>query len=621
MPVSMSRGKYQVLFNYLPGRTVEFERQGAIARISHIRGFRPREINPDMVIDRVVSEIRAWPEERRPALRDHSLVARHDTFELVVPESVSAELFPRVFWCSNPRCGRVFDHANSGRVPRRVCPECNTGELVQLRWVCVHHCGELLQLQPPRCRQCEAGVRRMALDTRGSEHIVQFRWVCRGCGAVQSVFGGYCSRCGGTGEDRQLRIQGQRAGMNYYPYTTTLLNIPRSHLDAVLRAEDERWSAFIAAKFLGIQEVEDLSLKDFGKSGGAIDGTPTEATIPASVLDSLVSDLQAGRISAEQMAQRMQELSRAASSGLQRLGTTEMTDAIQRHAGLAQAEYYEDRYGLLEAVLVTANATTTHHMADHASSPEVVAEAARIGVSDVCLLTDFPVITASYGYSRVEYGPGAATFNPFPMDQQSGKFPLFVDKVEADAVRVSLDRDRVLTWLSTNGVGATVPGGDDEEASRRAYFIKVFNGIPLRVTLTDSVPEARMCFLLLHTLSHMCVRQASLLSGLERTSLSEYLLPQSMEFLVYCSHRRGATIGALTALFEQCLPEWLQAVRQSRRCVYDPVCLSRSGNCHACTHLAETSCRFFNLNLSRSILFGGEDSMLGRITTGFFDMA
>jgi hypothetical protein len=65
--------------------------------------------------------------------------------------------------------------------------------------------------------------------------------------------------------------------------------------------------------------------------------------------------------------------------------------------------------------------------------------------------------------------------------------------------------------------------------------------------------------------------------------------------------------------------EWLSSIRQTRRCVYDPVCYEREGGCHACTHLAETSCRFFNLNLSRAFLFGGSDKYLGRIAVGYFD--
>jgi hypothetical protein len=164
-----------------------------------------------------------------------------------------------------------------------------------------------------------------------------------------------------------------------------------------------------------------------------------------------------------------------------------------------------------------------------------------------------------------------------------------------------------------------MPAGSNPDLALTAYFVQLLSHLPLHETLTAENKEARMVFGLLHTFSHLSMRQAALLCGLESTSLSEYVLPKALSFALYCNHRFGATIGALTALFEQSLSEWMNSIRETRRCVYDPVCRDRSGNCHACTHLAETSCRFFNLNLSRAFLFGGHDSELGEIRIGYFD--
>ena len=155
--------------------------------------------------------------------------------------------------------------------------------------------------------------------------------------------------------------------------------------------------------------------------------------------------------------------------------------------------------------------------------------------------------------------------------------------------------------------------------SSQAYFVQLFDDVRLRQTLLADRPEARLVFGLIHSFSHLCVRQAALLCGLDATSLSEYIFPRTLAFALYCNHRFGATIGALTALYEQSLAEWLNAVRSVRRCVYDPVCYDREGNCHACSHLAETSCRFFNLNLNRAFLFGGPDPVLNKTIIGYFD--
>jgi hypothetical protein len=246
--------------------------------------------------------------------------------------------------------------------------------------------------------------------------------------------------------------------------------------------------------------------------------------------------------------------------------------------------------------------------------------ARRMGLSRLTLATDFPIITATYGYSRAEYRPNQCRLNPFPPERDhGGKLPIFVDQVQADALLLSLDPEHVCVWLERNGFPPSLPAGTDSTLARRAYFVQLFDDISLRETLDASRPQVRLVFNLLHTFSHLCVRQAALLCGLDRTSLSEYLLPRVLTCALYCNHRFGATIGALTALFEQSLAEWLNAVRDTRRCVYDPVCRNHEGSCHACTHLAETSCRFFNLNLGRSFLFGGPDPELAQVLIGYFD--
>jgi hypothetical protein len=252
--------------------------------------------------------------------------------------------------------------------------------------------------------------------------------------------------------------------------------------------------------------------------------------------------------------------------------------------------------------------------------PPAVQIARRTGLSCLTLVTDFPIVTATYGYSRADYMRNQCRLNPFPpMHDYDGRFPIYVDQVHADALLLSLNPERVCVWLQRNGFPPILPAGSDPDLTYRAYFVQLFDGTPLRETLHGTRPEARLVFGLLHTLSHLCVRQAALFCGLDRNSLSEYLLPRTLTFALYCNHRFGATIGALTALFEQSLVEWLNAVRDARRCVYDPVCRHHGGNCHACTHLAETSCRFFNLNLGRSFLFGGPDPELAQIPVGYFD--
>ncbi|HEY9671441.1 MAG TPA: DUF1998 domain-containing protein [Waterburya sp.] len=628
----MTRGKQQVLFNYLPGRTFDFE-GGIISRVSNIRGLQRNDLSVGVLLRRVAEDARAWPPEARPALEDRVL-NEPSRFVLLEPKNVEAELFPKVFWCQNRNCGRVFDYSNSDHLPGQNCRVCRTGKLVQLRFVKIHRCGELQPLSPPFCQRCNTS-NHMALDTRGSERISNFRWICRNpqCNKRLSLFSGTCRACQWPGDDRMrnMSIEVHRAGRTFYAHTATLLNIPDRELNRFLSLPESEWSAIAAAKFLGMPEVVNRSLSDFSPSTAG-QQSASDTGLSGADLDNLFRRQTSGELTAEQMVAEMQALRQQRQQEQQQNSSAAIAQQLEQRTGVRLATWQQAGQEMLEAVMPLESGQPRNLFDQPPNTPAIRTAqqiAQRMGLSRLALVTDFPMIVATYGYSRAESAPRRnpqdpvqCRLNPFPAQRDyDGKLPIYVDEVRADALLLSLNPDRVHTWLELNGFQPqNLPRGSDTNLSRRAYFVQLFDDASLlRQTLDVDRSQARMVFGLLHTLSHLCVRQAALLCGLDRTSLSEYLLPRTLSFAIYCNHRFGATIGALTALFEQSLSEWLNAVRDARRCVYDPVCREREASCHACTHLAETSCRFFNLNLGRSFLFGGPDPQLGDIEVGYFD--
>lgn len=618
----MRRGKQQVLFNYLPGKTFDFERVATIAQVRSIRGVIRTDLNNRVLLRRIRDEASAWAPDFRPSLRDEVL-QNPNRFVFLEPRDVQAEIFPKIFWCQNRSCGRLSDYSQLDSLPRETCQVCRSGRLVQLRWVQIHRCGALQRLSPycPTCRSSN----EMALNTRGSERIADFQWICNNCQRTYStsaLFRRPCRQCAWTDQNlRFIDIEVHRAGRTYYPHRATLLNIPTRQLDPLLNIPE--WPAIAAAKFLRLPGMVNQSLSDFTPSpGGANETQPfTLSTAEEQNLrDNGFSDAQI-----EDFRVMQEKLRSTRTEAQQDSLPSNIARMLEQRTGVRRKIWENAGQEMLEAIMPLELGTTEELLPkDGTVVPverrPVVTAANRAGLSQLTLVMDFPITSATYGFSRAEYQPNLCRLNPFPPDpDHGGLFPIFVDLVQADALLLRLDPQRVCAWLESNGVPLTIPSGSDPDLSRQAYFVQLFEDASLYQTLSANEPQARLVFGLLHTFSHFCVRQAALFCGLDRTSLSEYLLPRALTFAIYCNHRFGATIGALTALFEQSLAEWLNTVRNTRRCVYDPVCSDREGSCHACTQLAETSCRFFNLNLGRAFLFGGRDPYFGQIQVGYFD--
>jgi hypothetical protein len=611
----MYRGRQQVLLNYLPGKTFDFETIGTIARVERIRGVQRIDLNMKLILRAIEDQVRVWPEIHRPIFRD--LDRAVDRFVLIEPTAVEATMFPLVFWCQNPRCG-VLTEPHDGVPTSATCSICGVGRLVQLRFIRVHRCGALEPLKSPSCSKCNS-KRRMALDTRGSERMADFRWICRGCGATERVFGGRCS-CNWPGDDKEkaMSVEVHRAGRTFYPHYAVLLNQPGRELSAFLGVS--RWQAVAASMFLEMPETRGRRLVDF-----AAKASSTLPVAPFTLTDSERARLRAQGTPEQVIAQfeRMQaELQVSRREAEAEKSPQGLADALVRRSGVPWDVWERAGQEMLEAIIPLQSGNVTELFSDQGDGAEDRRRArdlaGRLGLNSVTLVTDFPITLATFGYSRADCRPRHCRLNPFPPDpHHKGKFPIFVDVVQADAILLRLDHEAVLRWMAAIGFAAQIPDGEDPSISSRAYFVSILDGHSFRQTI--QTPEARLVFGLLHALSHLVVRRASLLCGLEQTSLSEYVLPRTLTCAIYCNHRFGATIGALSALFEQSLIEWLTEIRSSRRCVYDPVCAAAGGNCHACSCLPETSCRFFNLNLSRAFLFGGRDAVLGEIRVGFLD--
>jgi ribosomal protein L40E len=488
-----------------------------------------------------------------------------------------------------------------------------------MRFVKAHRCGAIEPLSPPQCEHCHHS-RDMSLSTRGSETISGFQWICRTCNNRTGVFPGFCRQCTWPGPDadkKRMSIMVHRAAATFFPHQVVLLNQPGAEMAAFLGTD--RWQAVAAGRFFELPSAMRGRLVDF-----AVAGTAASAA-QAGLSDADRSALRAEGMSDEQIAQyeQMQAILQAGRQSAAQASTPQgIATELVRDSGVAWGAWEHAGQEMLEAVTPRENGTirSIHGVAPTAVGTHEQHVLGRLGLAELALVTEFPITTAVYGYSRVDYQPDECFVSPFPADRDSGgKFPVFVNVTSADALLFRLDHRAVLDWLAANEFAGTVPATGDRLLAERAAFVSMFDGVDLRQTIGATNPQARMVFGLVHTLSHAALRHAGLLCGLDPTSLAEYVLPRALSFAIYSNQSFGATIGALTALFEQSMEDWLGRIAGTRRCLYDPVCAVDGGACHACAHASETSCRFFNVNLGRQFLFGGHDPQLVQVRVGFVD--
>jgi hypothetical protein len=217
---------------------------------------------------------------------------------------------------------------------------------------------------------------------------------------------------------------------------------------------------------------------------------------------------------------------------------------------------------------------------------------------------------------------------------RSGR-PAWVPATEdrGEGIFLQLSLDAVEAW--ENSVD-TSPLWAAHRAANRRNFARRFSETAKAVDPDTRLPAPR--YWLLHTLSHVLIREMAMSCGYGAASLTERIYGWSAS-----AHREGAagllicttasdsegTLGGLVALSE---PSRLQglvisALRRAGRCSSDPVCAMRTPSdpedflhgaaCHCCTFASETSCERANRFLDRRFLLT-LPSADGKPVPGFF---
>jgi len=237
---------------------------------------------------------------------------------------------------------------------------------------------------------------------------------------------------------------------------------------------------------------------------------------------------------------------------------------------------------------------------------------AAVGLSEIRLVRDLPIINATYGYTRRHFEPTYEELHVsgipttvrafYPLDRPAaqrlgrieleGTTPILAREGEHEGLFLALKPESVFRWLGLEHPSRASLLSGLEEVDR--YHDEIW-----------SLPRRRLLFGVLHTLSHVVMRSLSRLAGLERTSLGEYLFLPIPGFVVY-ANAGTFNLGVMEVVLRDHVLALLEDMADSGvRCVHDPDCIQKRGACVGCVHAPEVVCRVFNHGLSRALLIGG----------------
>ncbi len=208
---------------------------------------------------------------------------------------------------------------------------------------------------------------------------------------------------------------------------------------------------------------------------------------------------------------------------------------------------------------------------------------------------------------------GQTKISPVLVRPDLGKLPfnqkwLPAIEVYGEGIFISLQENAINSWLENN-----------KQINDRVGFLKI-----RRDEHAFYLPEATARFILLHTLSHLLIRQLSFECGYSVSSIRERIYSSDSEnghksmagILIYTA--AGDSEGTLGGLVreggaERFGPILLKALQSAEWCSSDPICRESHGQgmhnlnlaaCHACTLLPETSCVMSNRLLDRVLVVG-----------------
>ena len=242
----------------------------------------------------------------------------------------------------------------------------------------------------------------------------------------------------------------------------------------------------------------------------------------------------------------------------------------------------------------------------------------QLGMAEMGLIREFDLCRFTYGYTRMRAEPSFEKRNMqmpvrlclFP-SLSNGRKPIYAVAQANEALYVRLNPVQVYRWLEAIGPDDAFAWEPADKESLGAHLLEralPFGRFLSKLQKDGPASPYLYVYTLLHTYAHVLMKGVAEHSGLDLSSLGEYIFPADLAFVVY---RNGTTmdLGNLSSLWRNMGYRFLDYLLEPRTllCNSGSTCDQFSGGaCPDCIMVPETSCVASNQLLSRAVMGGGE---------------
>ena len=628
----IERGKLQAIYNYLPGMWVSLRRddgQPIVVRIS-AWNYRPMlgiyanfiesEIRHRIqVFAERGGDISSFPLNRKKLFSFEEITGNKEIGDII------CETSPLLFYCDN--CGRIEQHRTGDKnIPvGKKCPVCKKGTMKQLQFTYSCHCGfsREISINPNEVGNFfyfPSDKRQYTLSHKDGTKGKELNLKCPNCNTL-------------------LRVDNASSKRNFKHQSVTVINL----------VSDDAGKFFdrgeIAHKTVICRWFGKLSYSEYDKiienQDEAFRKKKNQGPLDNFDLVGLVRTLSGENVNVEWILNAMCENYKPQSeiNGVE--DYSEICDGIFREQiGTFGDDGYREWIGRLAYKLIqyytirdSIHLSLDMCMADMKryevieDYEEVLSLHKILGISDMLVTNNTELVSCVYGFTRTTDDPaspnlkGRLKLNSFGISEE-GLHLSYGAKLKTEGILFDISLRRIIEWLLENDyvTESQLPDLDSDESVKHWYLTHVkgdnissFGNSQPSDLITDAV------FSLLHSMAHAFMVEAGEISGLDKNSLAELIIVETASIFIYSQSEQGITLGALSGMANLGYVKFLKDVlRDSRNCVFDPICMETETCCSACQLLPENSCKYFNHNLGRKYLYTLSDKQQPKV--GFWDM-